>query len=283
MKFWNEYPLYRLLIPMIIGIYFGNIYQNFTFPIVFIIILFLLLALWVFRPIVFRKYGWRFISGMIISSIFLLAGYQLTAVHSGINKGDHYSQTDSISHLLVRINSPLIEKEKTFKVLGKILAVYQNTDTAAKVVNGNILLYFDKNSLPELEYGQEILIVNKIKPIISYGNPNEFDYAAYLKKQNIYHQMYLKRTDWVLTNHQSPNFIIQWGYQARNLLLEILRDFQFSDREFAVATAILLGYDEYLDQDLRQLYAGSGAMHILCVSGLHVGIIFLIFNTLLAF
>jgi len=53
--------------------------------------------------------------------------------------------------------------------------------------------------------------------------------------------------------------------------------------EFAVASALLLGYNDKLDTELKQDYAGAGAMHILCVSGLHVGIIYLVLSNLLFF
>lgn len=283
MKYWNEYPLYRLLIPMILGIISASFLESNYFSIILLLIAFSLFIFWVFRPSFLRKYGIRFIGGIIISFLFYIFGLQLLWVKTSINHENHYTQLDSISHFVINVNSPIIEKKNSFKSVGKVIAAYQEDDTIAISVTGIILLYFEKETFPDLKYGDELLISNKCNIISGYGNPNEFDYAAYLKKQGIYHQMYLNRTDWIRTNHSSPNLIMQWSLQIRDLLLGILKDFHFSDPEFAVASAILLGYDEYLDQDLRQLYAGSGAMHILCVSGLHVGIIFMMFNTLLAF
>ena len=45
--------------------------------------------------------------------------------------------------------------------------------------------------------------------------------------------------------------------------------------DYAVAAAVLLGYDHLMESELEQDYVTAGAMHILCVSGLHVGIIYL--------
>ncbi len=283
MKFANDYPLYRLLVPMILGIIVGNSVQTYSIPIGIIIFLFLFVAFWAFRPSPFRKYSWRFISGLIISILFFLLGFQLLWVKTDTHLSNHYSCVDSVSHFVVTINTPLIERENSFKTVVNVTAAYQTNDTIAKTVRGKIILYFDKECKPALKYGDELLIANNLQIIRGFGNPYEFDYASYLKKQNINHSMYLIRTDWIRTYHSSPNFIIQLSIYTRNILLDILREFDFSEPEFAVASAILLGYDDYLDQDLRQLYSGSGAMHILCVSGLHVGIIFLMFNTLLAF
>jgi competence protein ComEC len=283
MRFANEYPLYRLLIPMVLGIIVAHFIKQFYISIGIVASLFLFVTFWTFRPSILRKYSWRFFSGLLISLLFFFLGYQLLLVKTHSNISNHYSHLDSISHFVVIINTPLIEREKTYKTVAEIQSAYIIDDTIAKKVTGKIILYFDKECRPALEYGDELLIANKLQTIKGFGNPNEFNYANYLKQQNIYHSVYLIRTDWIKTYHKSPNLLIQLSLDARSALLNILQEFHFSDNEFAVASAILLGYDEYLDQDLRQLYAGSGAMHILCVSGLHVGIIFLMFNTLLAF
>jgi len=268
---------------MILGIISASFFYDTYISIGVLIILFLLFAFWIFRHPRLRQYSLRFISGIFITILFFLIGYQLLWVKTDIHTSQHYSKTDSVSHFLISINSPLIEKEKTYKTIGKIIAVYKDGSDISEIASGKVLLYFSKQDFPSLLYGDELIIANKLQSITNYGNPNEFDYVAYLKQQNIYHQMYLRPSDWIKTAHNSANNIMRLSYHIREILLNILKDFDFTDNEFAVASAILLGYDEYLDQDLRQLYSGSGAMHILCVSGLHVGIIFLMFNTLLAF
>jgi len=65
--------------------------------------------------------------------------------------------------------------------------------------------------------------------------------------------------------------------------MQTLYEYNIQDKEFAVLSALLLGYREYIDDDLRREFAGAGAMHILCVSGLHVGIMFLILSSLFSF
>ena len=53
--------------------------------------------------------------------------------------------------------------------------------------------------------------------------------------------------------------------------------------ELSVASALILGYKDNIDAQLKNAYSSAGAMHVLAVSGLHVGVIFLIFNQLLGF
>jgi len=52
---------------------------------------------------------------------------------------------------------------------------------------------------------------------------------------------------------------------------------------YEVAAAILVGYDTLMDEETEESYMNAGAMHILCVSGLHVGVIFILMTMLLKF
>jgi competence protein ComEC len=88
---------------------------------------------------------------------------------------------------------------------------------------------------------------------------------------------------WQVVDLTPSNAIRQWAFQVRDGLLCILRDNHMEGREFAVAAALLLGYVEELDPELRSAYSASGAMHILSVSGMHVGIIYLFLEFLLGF
>lgn len=283
MKFWNDYPLIRILLPLILGILLAYYYPSSILPIWTLFILVGLSSFWAFRPSFLRKYTLRFFGGIMISFLFILIGNQLIEVNTERFNQHHYSKQDSISHLIVSVNSPLTEKKNSYKATGLVIGGYIDNDSIPIKLLGKILLYFEKTHSIQIEYGDEIIIQSQsLEEVKNLGNPNEFDFASYLKRQNIQHHVFLRNTDWLKTNHQSPNFFKKWSLKLRNQLLSILKDLRFNEPEFAVASALLLGYDEYLDPDLRQKYAGSGAMHILCVSGLHVGIIFMIFNVLFA-
>ncbi len=283
MKFWNDYPLLRILLPLIIGILWSYYYPNTILPIWILFVVIGIFIFWAYRPSELRKFSIQFIGGIIISFLFLLTGNQLIKVNTESFNQHHYTNHDSISHLIVRVNSPLTEKRKSFKATGLVVGGFKNNDTIAIKLQGKILIYFEKVNFIDMKYGDEILINSeKLNEIQNMGNPNEFDFVTYLKRQNIHHHVFLQKTDWLTTHHKSPNLIKKWSLQTRDHLLNILKQLKLGEDEFAVASALLLGYDEYLDPDLRQEYAGSGAMHILCVSGLHVGIIFMIFNVIFA-
>jgi len=282
MKFWNQFPILRILAPLIAGVLIAWSFPGIKLQWFQYLIPFILLFIWVYLPKEWIKYRFRFVGGTIILVVFFLSGFCLTRSHQNQLNQLHYSNKEQISHFLVRIDAPFSSTQKSFKTIGKVLGVKTRSDSIMHGSFGKLLLYFQKKDSLLLQYGDEVVIsAQNMSPIKNIGNPNEFDYKTYLKQHQIFHQLYLVPTDWIKTENNSANILLQWSYHVRDRLIAILNSYQFSDENFAVASAILIGYDEYLDQDLRQLYAGSGAMHILCVSGLHVGIIFLILNVLL--
>jgi competence protein ComEC len=115
------------------------------------------------------------------------------------------------------------------------------------------------------------------------SNPEQFNYKDYLYKRGVTHQVYLKSSAWSDMNRNESNPIYSFSYWIRDFLLETMRDLGIKEDEYAVASAILLGYDDSLPHELRQKYVAAGAMHILCVSGLHVGVVFMVFSYMLFF
>lgn len=281
MNFWNQYPILRILIPLIIGILVAYYSSSTTLSFFFLLSVLFVFIAWIFFLRKLLNFRGRYLGSFLIGILFLLIGFFLLKSQQQHLNHLHYSKVTDISHFIVRIDAPFSSTQKTHKTIGKIIGVKSKSDSNITSAMGKLLLYFKKQDSIYLTYGDELAInAHNLTPIKNMGNPREFNYKAYLERHQIYDQIYLVNSDWIVTGENRSNLILKWSYQVRESLINILESFNYSEENFAVASAILIGYDAYLDQDLRQLYAGSGAMHILCVSGLHVGIIFLILNVL---
>lgn len=138
---------------------------------------------------------------------------------------------------------------------------------------GKLLLNIDKDSSQvQLKVGQHILTRTSIQEVPHPKSPYQFDYGAYLKNQYIYGQVYAQ-TDELITLRQEGDNIKVWAARFRESVQRSLQEQPFSARQFSVINALFLGQRQGIDRQLNQQYAAAGVIHILAVSGLHVGII----------
>ena len=100
---------------------------------------------------------------------------------------------------------------------------------------------------------------------------SNFDYRQYLLDQRIYIQIshldqYLIKP---IQNYQTMNWIrFKWRKKAIDKLHAHLEE-----KNVALASSLILGYRYELDSEIKKQFANTGAIHVLAVSGLHVGII----------
>jgi competence protein ComEC len=147
-----------------------------------------------------------------------------------------------------------------------------------------ILVYFEKhNEVEQLQPGDNITFSTKPRLIKNYGNPFEFDYKKYLERKNIYRQLYLSANNWENASTISKPTLTIRAEQFREKLLEIYRNQNLGKNELEILSALTLGYKRDLDRETKRVFSASGAMHILAVSGLHVGIVFWVITLLFGF
>lgn len=283
MRFWNPYPFFRMIVPFAAGILLSifvgkpGFNPNFLIPVVLLILLsFALLSHF------YATYRWRWLTGLSIYLMLFFCGFSYTIVRAPWFAENHFQyQKNDKSQYLVRVSEPPLEKENSYRIVAKVKHL---SDSAGwRKVTGNVLLYFEKDDrVKSLKYGDILIVDAQIEETQPPTNPYQFDFKKYLANNGIYHQAYLRADQWKSTDKNEGNPIFRFSYGAQATMLKILAENNLSGNEYAVAAAVLLGYDENMEPELRQYYAGSGALHVLSVSGLHVGIVFFIMSFLLS-
>ena len=272
---WNKYPFLRLLIPLIVGILLCEVIGpvNCNKTLLYAVWVVLLCAEILISRLV-KTYRHRWFFGILTMLVFIYLGYfrsclqDVAARQSGI--------------YLARVYDPPTEKEKSVKVLLELEGFRQ--DTADIKVSGKVMAYFQKSEEAlQLEYGDLLTFAVPIVDVPPPRNPDEFDYRKYLERRGVTGRVYLKEGNWNPTGVRECNAVFAFAYRFRSRLLEILQNNGISDDEFGIGAAILLGYDESLPAQVRQSFVAAGAMHILCVSGMHVGIVYLLASFFLGF
>ena len=137
---------------------------------------------------------------------------------------------------------------------------------------GQVLVYHQLDQ--ELRPGMILFVQGIPENIEKPSNPSEFDYASYLGRKGIGSRHFIGKKAELLGNHPSHN-TTYWIENLRYSISLQLKEKIPDPRSNQVAQALLLGQKQFLDQDTKTAYSQSGVMHVLAVSGLHVGIIYL--------
>ena len=151
----------------------------------------------------------------------------------------------------------------------------------SKKTTGHVLLNIEKDSTSLLFHtGDLVFLKNKFQDIKSSLNPHQFNYKHYLKKQGINQQVYITHQE-ILLLDESKVSLLRFIDAFRVKIQKSLRRYHFTDDELAVMNALLLGQRQEISKQLSDNYSKAGAIHILAVSGLHVGVILLILSFIL--
>ncbi len=174
--------------------------------------------------------------------------------------------------LLVEIEDVPVEKPNTYRIVANVKARKQGDSLVP--ITGKVMLLIPLDSMAvQLKYGDELAINSALEPISPPLNPHEFDYQQYLANKHIYYQLRPKPNRWYATGNNTGNSIFAWVCNVRLKALTIIKHNIKDPALYGVASAMLLGYRDNLDADTRQRYTITGSMHVLAVSGMHVGLL----------
>jgi competence protein ComEC len=277
-------PLPRLVLALVTGI-LVRLVTGISLPGAFF---FLVYGLTVLAGLVLRRYSnaryaGRWFFGALAGLFLVTAGFQLCQDRHGLGREDHFSVHEGRSGLLVlRLREPVSEKANSFQAICQAMAFH--TEDTIVGVSGKLMVYLAKDTLAgALGYGDVILLENRFEEVSPPMNPGQFDYKRFLSLGNIFHSAYRATGEWYPAKARRGSRLMSFALSLREKALAALSRSQLEERELAVVSALFLGYREYLTEDLQREFAGAGAMHVLCVSGLHVGIIYLVLKAMLGF
>mgnify|MGYP000943006101 CR=1 FL=1 len=281
MHAFTTIPFLRICIPFIGGILCTVLFGVGNPPFFFLLIL--LIAGVYFA---FLKLNNRFSKLVFLCSadLFLFcSAIQLTNSHDLRNNPLHYSRVqnaDSVQSFIGYLTDVPVNKEKTLKCEVSLSHVLVNKQF--EVCNGKLLVYVLKQStLLNIPPGSRLLVQARLREIPEPMNPEGFNYRTFLLSRQIYHTALVQVKDIQLLNaERSFQPISDWALTCKYKIIEGLRHSGLSKQASEICAALLTGYDDEIDQDVIQAFAHSGTLHVLSVSGLHTGLIYLVLTFL---
>ena len=278
---WAKYPVVRILFAFICGIVLKFSFPNFTLPIYVVLLFIFIVCMLVWLFVHRADFLWH-IGGLLILINIGLIGFAYTQTFMQYYSIPADFETDNKHLFVATIKEPPTLKPKSIKLTTSVNAIYK--DSSWQTCRYKAIVYLAIDSLSkQIEYGDKLIINSVLNEIEEPKNPHAFDYARYLRIKNIHLQSYCSENQWKRIAVKQGNPIMDYAIHIRNKFLQIFEAAHMDMKEYGVIAAILLGYDDKLDPDLQKSYSSAGASHILCVSGMHVGIIFMIVNFFLKF
>lgn len=271
---WKGSPFIRLITPLAIGIT-CQWYWPLTASSLWLLFAFSAFALWLLSALpLSRQYHAQWHNGLWLHAMLFAIGGLVLYYNDVRNQNLNITRQNVVGKaVLVTIEEPLSEKKQSLKTIASVQAVLFNHSIAK--ASGKVILYFQKDSTAQqLHYGKQLLLYKALQPIKNTGNPGCFDYQRYCTFQGISYQVYLKRGEYVPLKIENENLFRKYLFSTREKIVGLLKKYIPGAKESGLAEAMLIGYKDDLDKRLVQSYSDTGAVHIIAISGLHLGLIY---------
>ena len=269
---WRSLPFLRLLLPYVAGLVIAP-----YFPDAFRIWMFLLFAL-ALLPVLLKgrwPYQFRWMPGAAFSLLLLLIGCFRIFISNDSLRSNYFGATATpIPAVLAQI----CDTKTKGKLLEWTLEVRGVRDTSNQnwiLKQGKLQAMMPAFAEADSFQSSDWVILKDIFPqdISAVSNPYAFDYRKWLERQSIYRQVWLDSAQIRSAPPMPPTWRDHIG-QWRQVLLHRLHTHLPTDNEWAVGAALILGYRTDMQASVKTTYQETGAMHVLAVSGLHVGLIY---------
>ncbi|NDK55287.1 ComEC/Rec2 family competence protein [Pontibacter fetidus] len=276
---WAPYPFLRIALSFIAGILlYTTIGEDVRFaPEVFTFFVALFLGLYGYSRI-YRSAevnAWMGIVGLVC---FAAAGYWVTELRTPHLQQDHLSNLkEKPTYYTGVVNDYVIQKpgyQRTILAVDKVLVNGKWQPASGQV---QVTVPHDTPEDYTFTYGDKLLIKGSPLPVGGPLNPEQFNYKEYLQQKGVYHKQNLQTNQFALLGNAPPNYLLYVSIKMRRYFEEVIKQNVPAKREYGIATALILGVKDDLDNAIRDSYAATGTMHVLAVSGMHVGLIFGVF------
>lgn len=135
----------------------------------------------------------------------------------------------------------------------------------------NVLLYFFDD---KIQLGDQLLLSTTLYEIENKGNPGEFDAKTYWNNKGIQFMGFVNEDLTTCIKYYHPSKFDLWKSKIISGIDEVLKEATNEDEfSYGVARALILGDKSELNPTVKESFQAAGAMHVLAVSGLHIGIL----------
>lgn len=265
---WSAKPFIRILIPTIIGILtyeWVGIRTCYSWIALFILLLGLYHCIRIRLSFENAVYY-----GVLGQLIYVIVGYSVASFQDQRKNDDHFLNYTIVEEpsMVYGLVEQVKKRKSRYEAVVNIRQIVR--DDSLVEVSGLLNTYIPYGKIDSIAEGDHIAIRATIIDHPPPRNPYAFDYGAFLSRKRIFHQTAQLDTALVISKCPSPLFVFS---KVRQRILKSLKSHLSNERHYSIAASIILGYRDDVSWETKEAFAKTGSMHVLAVSGLHVGII----------
>ena len=229
----------------------------------------------------------RWPSALVVASLWaalVSSGGLIVQLHTPDNPFAGLDNTPGPTLMQLRLTDTPHSAKNGYKVPVAVEAYVDDGRWCA--TQGGLMLFLPPDSTVEaLHYGQRLVVRGTPRRPSGEENPGQFNYQRYLRHRGVLWQCRLPEGGWVVTStgKEVSAGVTTWAKQLQWTLVQRIRNSQLTPSQQGIAEAMLLGWRDDTDMQTTRQFREAGIAHLLCVSGLHVGIVALLVRSLLFF
>jgi len=221
-----------------------------------------------------KAWKWGLVRGIALNIlIFSGGGFIAQTVNSRqLQNAEFTSVQRKEKTYLATMDEPSQKKNGRFRAVASLFEILPGRQ---KINRGKAILYFPKEgSEIQIPYGSILVINARVQPMQHKLNPGQFDYVTYYARQGIYYQLFLQDREFQILSGNTGNWFNHFLFNTKEKILQILQTNIKNKEAVGLAEALLIGYRNDLDQSVLTAYANTGVVHVIAISGLHLGLLF---------
>ena len=269
----QKIPFLRLTFALAAGIFTGSLIRISLLTCWSLSLIFITALLLINR---YYKYNFSALFGTITCILYFIIGISVFTMY---NRKPVFHEKGIYSSTVLDIPA---EKENSVQTVLKLNFIIKD-DRVIKTDEKISVLFGKNESASKIEPGDRVVFNKAPRIIENSNNPFEFNYKKYLSGKRIFRQLFLSDGEWIVYKFKSRHEPSVLAERIRMSLLMVYRKSTLTKNHQNILAALTLGYRGGLDPETRQVFASAGVIHVLAVSGLHVGIVFMVFSFCLGF
>ena len=259
---FTRFPFLRIVLYWIMGLLMAEKFHSHLAICLGLLLFFLLLLFLSFRK-----------SPLYPSFVFFLIFFSCSFFYNSLRFIDLNQKPPLSEALVFDVLDEPVEKAKTWSFTGRILAY--KTQNKWHLANFKVKFYLSKDLLKP-QIGDQLITISNLQKFSLPVFPNEQNWAMYYQRKGILGSMFVKSHEVLLIKKAESCFRFDsFFFDLQERLSNHLAIIMKSERNRVVASAMLLGTRSHIDFETMQTYASLGAIHILSVSGMHVGLLYI--------